>query len=116
MSDEIIERLDGRERLARLCDKDFPEDAAAIRGRFGTWIPTYIALEALSQLEDEAKRLREHIEEQIQHVEQRIKDGIEMGASVWRIALEDIARENRTALNPPHVSSLYVEGEGGADG
>lgn len=43
--------------------------------------------------------LRAHIAEQITHVETRIADGKEMGASVWRIALEDVARENRQALS-----------------
>ncbi len=42
--------------------------------------------------------LREHLSEQITHVEARIKDGQEMGAAVWRIALEDVVRENRAAL------------------
>lgn len=46
----------------------------------------------------EARALRAHIAEQITHAENRIQDGIEMGASVWRIALEDIVREGRAAL------------------
>jgi hypothetical protein len=44
--------------------------------------------------------LEGHIGEQITHVETRIQDGIELGATVWRIALEDVARENRVVLSP----------------
>jgi uncharacterized protein (UPF0248 family) len=43
-------------------------------------------------------KMRDHIAEQITHAETRIQDGVEMGATVWRIALEDVARENRAAL------------------
>jgi hypothetical protein len=52
----------------------------------------------------EGVALRDHIAEQITHVEQRIKDGDEMGPRIWRIALEDVARENRAVLatvSPP---------------
>lgn len=53
----------------------------------------------------ELRRLREHIDEQADWAETRIQDGGEMGASVWRIALEDITRENRAALKEqPHGS------------
>lgn len=45
--------------------------------------------------------LEDHIREQITHAETRIADGKELGASVWRIALEDIVRENRAALSQP---------------
>ncbi|HYI43699.1 MAG TPA: hypothetical protein VD768_08775 [Sphingomicrobium sp.] len=47
---------------------------------------------------DLERELADHIAEQITHVEQRIRDGREMGASIWRIALEDVARENRALL------------------
>lgn len=47
---------------------------------------------------DEVDRLRAYIAEQIQHVENRIADGKEAGATIWRIALEDVARENRAVL------------------
>ena len=56
------------------------------------------AATALTDLQAQVAGLREHISEQATHVETRIKDGIEIGASVWRIALEDVARENRQAL------------------
>lgn len=46
----------------------------------------------------EVPDLVEHIREQIAHVEQRIADGKELGATVWRLALEDVARENRAIL------------------
>lgn len=55
----------------------------------------------LAERDAEVAKLREHIGEQITHVETRIQDGIEMGASVWRIALEDVVRENRAALERP---------------
>lgn len=66
----------------RLANPDGPEAAARIQ----------------SLTADNAV-LREHIREQIEHVDTRIQDGIEMGATVWRIALEDVARENRNALS-----------------
>lgn len=44
------------------------------------------------------KEAGDHMVEQITHIETRIADGDEMGARVWRIALEDVARENRAAL------------------
>lgn len=56
------------------------------------------ARDTITKLRAEVERLRDHIEEQTEHVEQRIKDGIELGAIVWRITLEDVARENRAAL------------------
>jgi hypothetical protein len=45
-----------------------------------------------------ADKLVDHIAEQITHIETRVKDGTEMGASIWRLALEDIVRENRQVL------------------
>lgn len=42
--------------------------------------------------------LRNHLEEQITHAETRIQDGKDMGSVVWRIALEDIIRENQATL------------------
>lgn len=39
-----------------------------------------------------------HLCEQITHAEIRILDGTEMGASIWRIALEDVVQENRAVL------------------
>ncbi|GEM_PF-1955111 len=53
----------------------------------------------IAALRAENERLLDHISEQVSHAENRIQDGKEMGASVWRIALEDIVRENRAALN-----------------
>lgn len=44
------------------------------------------------------EELEGYVREQIAHVEARIDDGKEMGASVWRIALEDVARKNRAIL------------------
>jgi Lar family restriction alleviation protein len=38
------------------------------------------------------------LEDVLYQAETRIKDGKEMGASVWRIALEDIVREARAAI------------------
>lgn len=59
----------------------------------------YEAASELEAMQAEIERLRAHISEQIIHAETRIDDGKEMGATVWRIALEDIARENRSALD-----------------
>jgi hypothetical protein len=55
-------------------------------------------LEEREQQAPTIAELRGHIAEQITHVETRIQDGKEMGAAVWRIALEDVARENRATL------------------
>lgn len=54
--------------------------------------------QAFAERDGEIERLREHISEQIAFVETRVQDGVEMGAAVWRIALGDVARENRQAL------------------
>lgn len=44
------------------------------------------------------KEAGDHMAEQITHIETRIADGDEMGARVWRITLEDVARESRATL------------------
>lgn len=54
--------------------------------------------ERIRELEEEVARLRGHLSEHISFAEDRISDGKEMGFRVWRIALEDIARENRAIL------------------
>ena len=56
----------------------------------------------ISELLNEIERLRDHIFDHAEFAEYRIKDGDELGARVWRIALEDIAKENRTALTGEH--------------
>jgi hypothetical protein len=96
--DELIERLHAladRQRRERgdimyLGEHD-PEISEAAEA-----LTTMQAREAT--LIRERDEFRAHIAEQITHVETRIKDGIELGATVWRIALEDVARENREAL------------------
>jgi hypothetical protein len=86
-----ISLADGRELI-------LPRDAVDTR-LIEAAFPTNINGERVpAQPVDETERLRAHIAEQIEHVEQRIKDGVEMGATIWRIALEDVARENRAAL------------------
>lgn len=40
-----------------------------------------------------------HIREQSTHCQTRIQDGIEMGATIWRLALEDVVRENAALLS-----------------
>jgi len=52
----------------------------------------------ITALEADKAGLVEYIREQITHVETRLQDGIELGATVWRLALEDVARENCAAL------------------
>ena len=44
------------------------------------------------------EELRAELQGIVDHATVRRQDGIEMGAAVWRIALEDIAREARSAL------------------
>ena len=56
------------------------------------------ALSVLASLQARVERLELHICEQVTHAETRIADGKELGATVWRIALEDIVRENVAAL------------------
>ena len=52
----------------------------------------------IAALTERVRVLMEYLGEQAAFAQTRIQDGIEMGATVWRIALEDIARENHTAL------------------
>jgi hypothetical protein len=42
---------------------------------------------------DALSRLRDHVSELSTFARTRIKDGEEIGANVWRIALEEVARE-----------------------
>lgn len=49
--------------------------------------------------QDAIDELVAHIREQSTHCQTRIQDGIEMGATVWRLALEDVARENAALLS-----------------
>jgi len=55
----------------------------------------------VEQLDAENARLRDHVEGQVEHAETRIKDGIALGATVWRLALEDIVSEGRAAIQGP---------------
>ena len=61
---------------------------------------THITTQAaqIAALTERVRVLMEYLGEQAAFAQTRIQDGIEMGATVWRIALEDIARENHTAL------------------
>lgn len=43
-------------------------------------------------------RLADHIAEQSEHCRRRHADGISAGAVIWRIALEDVIRENAAIL------------------
>lgn len=56
------------------------------------------AASRITSLQDDLAEVRGHISEQIEHVQTRIDDGKELGAPVWRIALEDVVRENRALL------------------
>lgn len=56
------------------------------------------AADDLSALRERVAALEDHIREQSDHVRTRIKDGDELGARVWRIALEDVLHENFTIL------------------
>ena len=58
----------------------------------------------IAALTERVRVLEAHTSEQASWAEWRIQDGIKMGATVWRIALEDIARENRTALSEKPAS------------
>jgi len=84
-------------------------------GKSTSWIspPVMVALnpdgalaasriEALIAERDAARAKIERLRRDLADIgilaEMRIKDGNDMGASVWRIALEDIAKEARAAL------------------
>jgi hypothetical protein len=54
--------------------------------------------ERLGRLEAQVDALRSHVAEQITFVHTRIADGVALGATVWRLALEDVARENAGLL------------------
>jgi hypothetical protein len=90
MTDPVTVEQRHRDAAARYESWRSVEDLSTAFARFDH--------ERNATLERENAALREHIAEQITHVETRIQDGIEMGATVWRIALEDVARENRNAL------------------
>ena len=69
--------------------------------------PTYDArIEAIDLIRQQAAeiaRLRDEFAEVITFAETRRQDGIEMGAAVWRIALEDIVKDARAALERPKL-------------
>ncbi len=92
------------ERDARISDLTDDETDSIIDG-----VLAAARAAALRGRDAVGEALREHLAEQITHVEARIKDGQEMGAAVWRIALEDVARENRVAL----ADTVRGEGENG---
>lgn len=52
----------------------------------------------LEQLETHVATVVEHLSEHITFAKDRIQDGIEGGAAIWRIALEDVAGENALLL------------------
>ncbi|WP_260581222.1 Lar family restriction alleviation protein [Sphingopyxis sp. PET50] len=64
------------------------------------------AADELAALRERVAVLEEHIREQSEHCRVRIQDGIELGATVWRLALEDVARENAALLAHPRPSNL----------
>lgn len=67
----------------------------------------------LTELRDQVRTLQAHIREQSQHCQTRIDDGKQLGAEIWRIALEDVIRENAALLAT--VGELSVVGERGPD-
>lgn len=78
--------------------------------RFDRAAPAEARLErALTERDAEIERLRDHIFGHAVFAEYSIKDGIEMGASVWRIALENIAKENRSALSTTKTDEGLAE-------
>ena len=89
---------DGDERILRWGAFMKPKsNRAAANARLIALAPQ-LAAENIS-LRQEIQRLREHVSEHITFAETRIQDGIDLGATVWRLALEDIAKENRAALS-----------------
>lgn len=65
------------------------------------------------------EQLVAHIAEQITFADSRIGDGDDVGGRVWRIALEDIVRENRALLNKLADDAAidvaaWVSGDGGS--
>jgi len=116
---DTIERL-RRERDAALSqtlpapgEVDYAEAARAIfeacPDRFMRAEQCHPAIDALAQAgffatvaaandEGVAAAASEALEGIVEHAETRIQDGIEMGATVWRLALEDIVRDARAAI------------------
>ncbi|MES2752842.1 MAG: hypothetical protein V4661_15855 [Pseudomonadota bacterium] len=87
--EKLIERLRDAQAIgAASADRSAQQIAAALGE----------AADAITTLQNRVGELEEHIREQVTHVENRIADGKEMGAAVWRIALEDVAADNRKAL------------------
>jgi len=54
---------------------------------------------AATKAEAANARLKEFISDQATLAEMRIKNGMDLGATVWRIALEDFTRESRAILD-----------------
>ncbi|WP_439569093.1 hypothetical protein [Sphingopyxis sp.] len=46
----------------------------------------------------QVRALQDHIREQAQHCQTRINDGADLGAAIWRLALEDVVRESGAVL------------------
>jgi hypothetical protein len=87
-----ISSIWGNEPIMKLANPDGPEVAAAIEHVIASLTSpparSYadgMAIEALESIADFA--------------EVRLKDGDDMGARIWRIALEDIVRDARAALS-----------------
>lgn len=100
MTDEMLVRLRKKRRVLH-------DDERGLRYSYELVNPDGPeAADRITSLEDEKRvlaadneRLRDHIFGHAEFAEYRIKDGIELGATVWRLALEDIAKESRTALS-----------------
>jgi len=67
-------------------------------GALDNSVDVKIVLAAIIDGDAREARLLAALEGLAQHAENRIQDGKEIGASVWRIALEDIVREARAAI------------------
>lgn len=56
------------------------------------------AAERIATQQEAIDELVAHIREQTEHFKVRIEDGKQLGATVWRLALEDMVRENAALL------------------
>jgi len=109
----LIEERDTAERIAKACIKEVEplrqrrdELLAVLAHETQVRRDQRIELQAeidaaygeLDWIRPAWAKLESHLREQCEHLQCRIKDGDELGATVWRLALEDVVRENRLLL------------------
>lgn len=99
-----------REEFAKLCDIHGGPNVMPSYVRMGQaddhpGVQAFVRHRLSATTSDETARLRESLEAIRDHATARIQDGIELGATVWRLALEDIVRDVTAALQSQEIQS-----------